>query len=303
MSLATTTTSALTLQHVAYSQSDLSLLSGINFSLSYGQIVGLLGVNGAGKSTTLKIAAGILHPDSGNVIHPTDIRIGYVPEIPPLLPTWTVKQFLQHACLLQHLPISTHQTAVRRVNELCDLHAIQHQHCATLSKGNQQRVAIAQALLHQPDILILDEPTSGLDPQQIYRFRDLLQTLKTDTAIILSSHIMQEITALCDRTIILHDGKQVGELDFSERNQRLLIEFSHAVSSDCFADTATWQSGNGTHHQFRLSNETSKNDILAYCLEKQLPIQRMTGIEDLAEQDFLTLIGYKDSVDHEEQYA
>ncbi len=280
----------LSLKNLHYQQNGLTLLSDIHFSLTRGQMLGLLGVNGAGKSTTLKMAVGLLQPDSGKVIRQANARIGYVPEIPPLMPTWTVKRFLREACRLHAIPDRQQASAISRASQDCQLEDIINQSCATLSKGNRQRVNIAQALLHQPDILILDEPTSGLDPQQIYRFRALLHTLKAETAIVLSSHIMQEVTSLCDSAIVIHAGQQIGELDLSMRHQRILIEFACPAQPELFVDCPAWQSGEGRQHQF--STETlSENDVLAFCLQKQLPISRVVGAEDLAEREFLTLIG------------
>ncbi|PID61428.1 MAG: gliding motility-associated ABC transporter ATP-binding subunit GldA [Gammaproteobacteria bacterium] len=280
----------LTLEHIYYSQAGNDLLSDISFRLHKGHIVGLLGVNGAGKSTTLKIVAGLLHPDRGTVTRQAGLSIGYVPEVPPLIPTWTARRFLHHACVLHGLPKKHHAEAVARVVELCDLALIELKACATLSKGNQQRLAIAQALLHQPDLLILDEPTSGLDPRQIRQFRELLQRLKADCGIIFSSHIMQEIAALCDSAIVLHEGKHIGDIDLSARDQRLLIEFAQPVSPADFADLPAWRAGEACQHEFFVDEPAEKNAVLVYCLDKQLPISRLVGIEDLAERQFLNLI-------------
>lgn len=284
-------TVTLNLAHIVFRQSGHTLLDGIDFTVARGQIVGLLGINGAGKSTTLKIAAGILQPSQGHVITPPLASVGYVPEQPPLIPHWTVKRFLQHACALHDLPARTHAAAIARVSEQCELSKLLSQTCATLSKGNQQRVALAQALLPQPDILLLDEPTAGLDPRQMRLFRQLLQSLKSQTAIVFSTHILQEVSVLCDNVVIIRAGRQVAMLPVAGQKQQLLIQFTTPLASSVFADCPAWQSGDGKQHCFRLSNNANTNNVLAYCLQKQLPIERVLGAEQQLEDEFLAHIG------------
>lgn len=280
----------LCLQNITFSQSDYQLLHGIQFDIARGQVIGLLGTNGAGKSTTLKIAAGLLSPTRGRVIITPNSQTAYVPERPPLIPNWTVRQFLRHVCTLQGLDITIQQQSIERVMTQCQLSEILDKACATLSKGNQQRVALAQALLPQPDILLLDEPTSGLDPQQIHAFRELLLTLKSETAIVLSSHIMQEVTALCDTAIVIHNGHQISTLDIKQLSQALLITFAAPLSNDTFADCPAWQSGDGKQHQFSLNDSTNHDSILTYCLQKKLPIRRVADATDCLENQLLAHI-------------
>lgn len=281
----------LTLANISYQQSGHTLLDNIDFSVATGQILGLLGINGAGKSTTLKVAAGILTPSKGSVSIHSEKPCGYVPENPPLIHNWTVKRFLQHSCTLQSLPSTTHEAAMQRVSQQCELSNILDKTCETLSKGNQQRVAIAQALLHQPDVLILDEPTSGLDPKQISLFRALLQQIKQHTAIVFSSHIMQEITALCDTAIIIHNGLQLDTLDLSQYKRHLLITFTQAQPDSAFAHCPAWHAGHGKQHQFLLHESETSDEILAYCLQHNLSIHRISGSEQWLEDEFLTRIG------------
>lgn len=311
------TNTLLTLHNIHFSQNGNALLSGIDFSVAKGQIIGLLGVNGAGKSTTLKIAAGILLPTNGTVYYgngsantkatPNNktekCRIGYLPEHPPLIEAWTVGHFLRHVCTLHKLPKQHWQTAIERVTEQCSLQSILQQSISTLSKGNRQRVALAQAVIHRPDLLILDEPTSGLDPRQISQFRELILNLKPDTAIILSSHIMQEITALCDTTFIIHEGKQLGELSLSGHQQQLFIEFAQPLSQDTFTGIPAWQSGDGRQHQFSVTCQDEQNALLAACVAKHLPIVRIAGVEQLLESEFLSLIAQTDTTAHSAQVS
>lgn len=283
----------LSLKNVAFSQAGHQLLSGIDFSVSSGQIIGLLGVNGAGKSTTLKIAAGILYPTTGNVVYADTVRIGYVPEQPPLIANWTVKKFLRHACVLQGLPKPHHHALIERVCQRCDLTAIMDKTISRLSKGNRQRVAIAQALLHKPTLLLLDEPTSGLDPQQIKSFRDFLQLIQSETAIVLSSHMMQEVSTLCDRAVIIHEGKQQATLDIAEQARCIMIEFADNVSSELFADWSVWRGGEGRMHQFELVAQNEQDELVAWCLHNQLSIVRIFGGEQSLERTFLQIIGHR----------
>lgn len=280
----------LSLHHVDFSQSGFALLQGIDLALYRGQVLGLLGVNGAGKSTTLKIAAGLLTPTGGQVSISPQARIGYLPEIPPLIDSWSVKGFLHHVCHLHQLPAKQRGEAVERVIKLCRLEKIFNQSIATLSKGNRQRAAIAQSIIHQPDILILDEPTSGLDPQQISFFRQLIQEIKPQTAILLSSHIMQEITTLCDSVAIIHQGQKQQGLALHEQ-QGIVIEFSHPVSPNELKKLPQWQSGTGTLHRFAVSSASEQNKLLQHLLAMRLSIHRISGSEQILENTFLQLIG------------
>lgn len=284
----------LTLQQVDFYQANIPLLQGIDLGLYRGKVLGLLGINGAGKSTTLKIAAGILTPSKGKVISNTDSFIGYLPEIPPLIDTWSVKGFLGHICQLHNIPKKHQQTAIERVVSLCQLDKIFKQTIGTLSKGNRQRVAIAQAIIHQPDILILDEPTSGLDPQQISVFRHLIQKIKPTTAILLSSHIMQEVITLCDEAAIIHQG-QKKEILSLHNQQDIIIEFtdspSISVPVSVLEQFPEWQSGSGNTHHFKIADQTAQDKLVQKLLSMNYSIRRISGSEQILENRFLQLIG------------
>tara|TARA_B100000686_G_C16639351_1_gene889172 strand:+ start:260 stop:1195 length:936 start_codon:yes stop_codon:yes gene_type:complete len=191
----------------------------LNFSISKGEVVGFLGPNGAGKTTTMNILSCILPSTSGSVsICGYDIfensmkirkTIGYLPEIPPLYPDMIVNDYLVFTAGLRGVGSSEVPRMVKRALEKCSLGDVCHRIVGRLSKGFQQRVGLAQALIHDPDILILDEPTIGLDPIQIIEIRKLIQELATDHTIILSSHILPEITQICKRVIIINEGEIV----------------------------------------------------------------------------------------------
>lgn len=282
--------SLLSLSDIGYSQGGKSLVEGVSLSVSRGQTLGLLGINGAGKSTTLKIAAGILSPDEGQVWQEKSLRIGYLPQTPPLIPQWTTQQYLQHCCQLHQLPPSTWQAALERVVSACDLAAIFYQRIATLSKGSQQRVGIAQAIIHQPDLLIVDEPTSGLDPRQVIQFRSLIQSIKSQTGILFSSHIMSEVSALCDTAVVLHQGKLMGELDLTPSGTHLMIEFAATVDKAVFGGLSYWQSGAAKQHYFCVNTVAERQDLLRFCLQQQLPVISIADTDKRIENEFLSLI-------------
>ncbi|MCK5257396.1 MAG: ATP-binding cassette domain-containing protein [Deltaproteobacteria bacterium] len=192
----------------------------INFSVRRGEIFGFLGPNGAGKSTTMRILT-CYHPaDSGTATiagfdvfeNPLEVRrlIGYLPENNPLYMDMGIVDYLEFIAKVRAIPPSTRKEKIKHVIELCGLRGELGKNIGELSKGFRQRVGLAQALIHDPDILILDEPTIGLDPTQIIEIRELIKQIGKEKTIILSSHILPEVSATCDRIIIIHQGEIVG---------------------------------------------------------------------------------------------
>ena len=189
----------------------------VSFTVRSGEILGFIGPNGAGKSTTMKIITGFLPPTSGEVrINDLDIReqpmqikrtIGYLPEHNPLYPEMYVKEYLLYAAGLYNIRGTKARNRVDEIIELVGLTGERHKKIEKLSKGYKQRVGISHALIHDPDVLILDEPTSGLDPNQIVEIRNLISTVGKEKTVILSTHIMQEVEAICDRVIIIDKGE------------------------------------------------------------------------------------------------
>ena len=194
-------------------------LDGVGFELRQGEVVGFLGPNGAGKSTTMKILTGFLAPTSGSatiaghdlVSEPLACRrkIGYLPEEVPLYLDMTVTAYLDHVARLKGVPRAERRREVVDVLAAAWLGENAKRHIRKLSKGNRQRVGLAQALLCKPPILILDEPTSGLDPAQVANFRDLIASLAAKHTILLSTHILAEVEATCARVLVVHRGKVV----------------------------------------------------------------------------------------------
>lgn len=222
-------------------------LDNVSFSIKKGELVGFLGPNGAGKSTMMKIITGFLPQSSGDVwINDEKVdwenlefkkEIGYLPEHNPLYTDLYVKEFLEITAGFYKLKNKKHRVA--EMVELTGLGLEQHKKIRALSKGYRQRVGLAQALIHDPSILILDEPTTGLDPNQLEEIRALIRTISKEKTVILSSHIMQEVEAVCNRVIILNRGKIVTDGGISEvksgnlnKKQLVLCEFNSTVSKD-----------------------------------------------------------------------
>jgi len=191
-------------------------VNNISFEISKGEIVGFLGPNGAGKSTTLKIATGYLPPSEGTVLvdgldvvhHSLSVRkvTGYLPEHNPLYLDMYVHEYLQFVGKVYDIESKQLKSRVPEIIERCGLAREQNKKIEQLSKGYRQRVGIAQALIHDPAVLILDEPTSGLDPNQILEIRKLIKDISANKTVIFSTHILQEVQALCDRVIVMEDG-------------------------------------------------------------------------------------------------
>jgi ABC-2 type transport system ATP-binding protein len=194
-------------------------VDGISFSVERGEVLGFLGPNGAGKSTTMRMITGFMPPTSGKVSvgghdvgeSPLEAKrlIGYLPENAASYPDMTVHGFLKFTAELRGLEGDARKKAVRRVVELCFLESVLHQSIDTLSKGYRHRTCLAQALIHDPEVLIMDEPTDGLDPNQKHEVRNLIRTLGANKAIVFSTHILEEVDAACSRAIIIDRGRIV----------------------------------------------------------------------------------------------
>lgn len=216
-SLRMNTPALLTASRVRYRLRDRLLVDDIDLTVARGEVLGLLGVNGAGKTTTLRMIAGVLAPTAGTIRidgddlseHPEQARrrIGYLPERPPLHDELTVEEFLVFCARLHGIERATVATAVLEAIESCDLAGQRRRLIGALSQGFRQRVGIAQAIVHQPDLVVLDEPATGLDPVQALALRELIARLAKSRAVILSTHLLNDVTACCDRIAILHHGR------------------------------------------------------------------------------------------------
>jgi gliding motility-associated transport system ATP-binding protein len=222
-------------EHLTRRYGELTAVDDVSFHIGRGEVVGLLGHNGAGKTTIMKMVTGFLEPTAGTVrIGDLEIgrdngaiqaRIGYLPENCPLWPEMTVIDYLDYQASLHNVPESQRDRAVISAIRRTELNEKAESPIQTLSRGYRQRVGVAQALLHEPDIIILDEPTNGLDPTQILHMRDLIRELAKNATVIVSTHILQEVQAVCEHVLILRAGRLVmdARLDELQRAGGLLV--------------------------------------------------------------------------------
>lgn len=287
----------------------------ISFEVKTGEVLGFLGPNGAGKTTTMKIITCFMAPSDGDVKvgdysileHPEKVKknIGYLPENNPLYEDMPVLEYLEYVAELQGVPKEKIQNRVAEMVVLTGLNIEKHKKIGELSKGYRQRVGLAQAMIHDPEILILDEPTTGLDPNQIIEIRKLIRELGRSKTVILSTHILSEVEATCDRILIINDGKIVadGTADVlkqqAEGEEMLRVQISEAPSIDEVVSSlmelekvimvdSMKDLENGLMVNCKNSHETRK-DIFNHCVSKNWILTEMTPIETKLEDIFREL--------------
>ena len=222
-------------EHLTRKYGEFVAVDNVSFAIGHGEIVGLLGHNGAGKTTIMKMMTGFLEPTEGSItVGGLDIgknrrniqkKIGYLPENCPVYPEMTVLDYLEYSAALHGIAKQERPALVREAVARTALEAKATQQLSTLSRGYRQRTGVAQAILHKPDILILDEPTNGLDPTQIQHMRILIAELSKTSTVIVSTHILQEVQAICDRVIIIKDGAMAldAQVDGLQQSSKLFI--------------------------------------------------------------------------------
>ena len=290
----------------------------ISFELKDGQVVGFLGANGAGKSTTLKIMTGYISPSSGNVFYgekniqddTSEIQkdIGYLPELNPLYSEMIVHDYLKFISEVRGISENDFKNAFQKVVEECSLNAVAHRTIANCSKGYKQRIGLAAALIHDPKILILDEPVTGLDPNQIVEIRELIKKLGKEKIVLMSSHILQEIQATVDRIIIINEGSIVADgsseellNDSAKGKADLKLEVSNADENDIRDMKATIpsidikniskeDSFTRINIEFH-SNGDPREDIFKYAVDKNWVILEMVTSKQNLEDIFRKLTG------------
>ena len=246
-------------------------LDNVSFSIHKGEIVGFLGPNGAGKSTLMKILTTYLHADEGTAqVNGNDVEtnkkavqlsIGYLPEHNPLYLDLYVREYLAFNADVYKV----HKTRIEDVIKLTGLTTESHKKIGQLSKGFRQRVGLANALLHNPDVLILDEPTTGLDPNQLIEIRNVIKNVGKDKTVFLSTHIMQEVEAICNRVIIINNGKIVADkkldnLISEEKEQVIEVEFDYKIEEQAIAKIENLFSYKNTHDMiWELTFKTDKD--------------------------------------------
>lgn len=257
-------------------------VDGLDLSLRKGEILGLLGPNGAGKSTTMKMLTGCLAPSGGHIrICGHDLQeqpeaakrhIGYMPEIPPLYPELSVEEMLAFAARLHGVPRQQRAAAVERAIASCGLQGMRRRLVGNLSKGYQQRVGLAQAIIHNPDVIVLDEPTIGLDPIQIREIRALIAELGRAHSVLISSHILPEVQAVCDRVMIVAGGKVVYADSVAEtakaRYDSVVIGLRRPPETDTLAALTDVERIEALDaHRFRLHCRTDSTATEAWAAE------------------------------------
>lgn len=281
----------------------------ISFTVGQGQILGFLGPNGAGKSTTMKIATCYLPPTTGTVLvngydavqDSIAVRrsVGYLPEHNPLYLDMYVHEYLQFVASVYGLKGRQAKERVQEMVELCGLTLEQGKKIGALSKGYRQRVGLAQALVHDPQVLILDEPTTGLDPNQIVEIRSLIKRIGQDKTVIFSTHIMQEVTAICDRVVIINRGKLVADSDVASlqagaRNEKTtLVEFEQPIPLEALEQVPGVLSATlaeGTTYRVTSRKDTDiRATIFRVAAERQWPLVGLRHEENSLEKIFQQL--------------
>ncbi|MEO8712959.1 MAG: gliding motility-associated ABC transporter ATP-binding subunit GldA [Parafilimonas sp.] len=268
-------------------------VNNVSFSLSKGEIVGFLGPNGAGKSTTMKMITGYLQPDNGEIkvcnidvdkdVMKAKTKIGYLPESNPLYYDMYVKEYLQFIAGVHKInPASGGiKQAIQNVIELTALTVESKKKIGQLSKGYKQRVGLAAALLHEPEVLILDEPTSGLDPNQIIEIRNVIKEQGKNKTVLFSTHILQEVQAICDRVIIINKGELVADssveqLRLNTKSNRIAVAFSTIINKEKLQHLSSAIDVVAVNdHGFKIStNDTNelRRQLLELAVAEQLDI-------------------------------
>ncbi len=290
-------------------------VNNISFELKKGEIVGFLGPNGAGKSTTMKMITGYLPATSGKAMvcgfdvqeKPMEVRqrVGYLPEANPLYYEMYVREYLEFTAGIHKLG----KDRKKRIEEMISLTGLgkeAHKHIGALSKGYKQRVGLAQAMLHDPEVLILDEPTSGLDPNQIVEIRDLIKNIGSSKTVLLSTHIMQEVQAMCSRVIIINNGSIVAD-DSIEHLQQvntkkdvLIVVFEKDIDTTLFRELKNLENyENLAPKKWQLITndpEGLRRDVMQWAVKHDINISSLQAETQSLEDVFRRLTGSKEKV-------
>lgn len=276
---------SIEVQNISKSYGTQKALDSISFSVKQGEIVGFLGPNGAGKSTLMKILTTFITADEGDAsVTGFDVekskqevqkRVGYLPEHNPLYLDLYVREYLAFNANVYKVS----KSRIQEVIELTGLTPESHKKIGQLSKGYRQRVGLATALLHNPEVLILDEPTTGLDPNQLVEIRDLIKNIGNNKTVFLSTHIMQEVEAICDRVIIINQGKivtdkKLDKLITEEQEQLIEVEFDKTISNDDLNNLPNLKSALNTHDNTWectfLTSEDMRSKLFDFAAERGL---------------------------------
>jgi ABC-2 type transport system ATP-binding protein len=299
-----TASPVLALDRVSRDLAGRRVVRDLTLALAKGEVLGLLGVNGAGKSTTLRMIAGVLAPTTGKVlIDGKDLgeapelarrRIGYLPEVPPLHVELTVTEFLAFCARLHGLARDA-DAAVARAIDLCGLGDVRRRLIGALSKGFRQRVGLAQAILHEPALIVLDEPASGLDPVQTLNLRALVRGLGADHAVVLSTHVLPDVVACCDRVAILHEGvlRHEGSLAGSATTGVYVCTTKPLRTGDLLSlppvAEASPAANDGTRWQIRLRDGATTAALAAAIVERGFGLEELRAGNAALEETFMAI--------------
>lgn len=279
----------------------------VSFSVKEGEIVGFLGPNGAGKSTTMKIITGFLSATAGEVLvgghkvkdNPMAVKgiTGYLPEHNPLYHEMYVHEYLRFMAGIYGLSPSKKKERVLEMVRICGLTIEQNKKIGTLSKGYRQRVGLAQALIHDPQVLVLDEPTSGLDPNQLIEIRKLIKTVSQNKTVLFSTHILQEVEALCDRVVVINQGKVVADDRLDNLLQsgisQIIVAFSNPVTPEQMRQINGVESvKNLGNYRFQVKGkqgEDIRGSLVAWASQNNLGLMELKVVENSLESIFSEL--------------
>ncbi len=294
---------------------DREAVSGVSFKVGRGEIVGFLGPNGAGKSTTLRIITGYLRPNAGDVFldgkpvsqdsKAVRAMIGYLPENNPLYEDLRVREYLEFRAALKGVPRASRRKRIQEVLEACEVTDVADRIIATCSKGYRQRVGLADALLADPPLLVLDEPTVGLDPGQVVHTRHLIKQLAEDHTVLLSSHILPEVEAICSRALIIHEGRLLFDGTLADLHkdlsgaERLVcgLKAAREAAEACVASVPgvegfTLLEESGGAARFRLTSapgQDIREALFRACAGRDIPLVELTQERVSLEDAFLSI--------------
>ena len=298
---------SITVNHLSKVYGTQKAVNGISFTINKGEIVGFLGPNGAGKSTTMKMITGYIKADGGNAVvcgitvdensNETKKKIGYLPEANPLYLDMYVREYLEFGAGV-HKRSTIKEKIETAIATVC-LTVEANKKIAQLSKGYKQRVGLAAALIHDPEVLILDEPTSGLDPNQIVEIREVIKALGKNKTVLFSSHIMQEVEAICDRVIIINKGNIVADDSLTNLQKGtsdhhiVLVAFKEAVEMDLLKalnEVAGVEQLSTTQYQlYTIDPESVRKQLLQLSIDKNLNIVSLQSQSNSLEEVFRSL--------------
>lgn len=294
----------LALEHVSCRLAGRMVVRDLDLRVARGEVLGLLGVNGAGKTTTLRMMAGVLAPSTGCVrLRGADLHeqprlaralVGYLPETPPLHAELSAEEFLRYCARLHGVARDAVAAAVAQVIERCDLGEVRRRPMATLSKGFRQRVGLAQAIVHAPELIVLDEPAAGLDPVQALKLRQIVRSLGKEHAVVLSTHVLPDVSACCDRVAIVHRGelRHCDQVNAAVDNACLHIAVTQPLQARdwlALAGVAAAEPIDAQHWRVQLARDIAVDAFAARVVERGWGLRELRAETAALEQVFLAI--------------